>query len=45
MLLRRNGRKPEYLPQVNGKPVVAEPKKKSLTEKNSVPTYKPTNKA
>jgi hypothetical protein len=32
MMLRRNGRKPDYAPQVNGKPVVPQPKKKKLTE-------------
>ena len=32
MMLRRNGRKPDYTPQVNGKPIIKEPKKKKLTE-------------
>lgn len=41
MLLRRKGRKPEVLPEVNGKPVVKAPKTKKLNlepdyEKNTV---------
>ena len=35
MMLRRNNRKPDYTPQVNGKPVAKEPKKKKLTEDKS----------
>ena len=39
MMLRRNNRKPEFTPQVNGKPVEKQPKKKTLTkeEKNTIP--------
>ena len=37
MMLRRNNRKPEYAPQVNGKPVEKEPKKKKLTKEASEP--------
>lgn len=33
MMLRRHNRKPDYTPQVNGKPVQQEPKKRKLTEK------------
>lgn len=33
MMLRRNNRRAEYTPQVNGKPVKQEPKNRSLTEK------------
>lgn len=33
MLLRRNNRRPDYIPQVNGKPVKQEPKNRSLTDK------------
>lgn len=33
MLLRRNNRRPDYNPQVNGKPVKQEPKNRSLTDK------------
>ena len=36
MLLRRKGRKPEVLPEVNGKPVVKAPKTKKL---NLEPDY------
>lgn len=36
MLLRRRNRKPEVEPQVNGKPVVKEPKTKKL---NKEPDY------
>lgn len=39
MMLRRNNRKADYAPQVNGKPVKQEPKNRSLTEK----TVKPIN--
>lgn len=39
MMLRRNNRKADYNPQVNGKPVKQEPKTRSLTEK----TVKPQN--
>ncbi len=35
MLLRRNDRKADRNPTVNGKPVKQEPKKKSLTEKQT----------
>ena len=35
MLLRRHTRTPDYAPQVNGKPVIQEPKKKKLTEKKT----------
>ena len=41
MMLRRNNRKPDYAPQVNGNAVKTEPKKRSLT--NPQPTqYIPT---
>ena len=33
MMLRRNNRKGDYVPQVNGKPVKKEPRNRSLTEK------------
>lgn len=33
MMLRRNNRKGDYTPQVNGKPVKQEPKNRSLTSK------------
>ena len=33
MMLRRNNRRAEYTPQVNGKPVKQEPKNRSLNEK------------
>lgn len=36
MLLRRKGRKPEVMPEVNGKPVVKAPKTKKL---NLEPDY------
>jgi hypothetical protein len=32
MMLRRNNRKADYNPQVNGKPVKKEPKNRSLTD-------------
>ena len=35
MMLRRNNRKADYTPQVNGKPVKQEPKNRSLTEKTA----------
>lgn len=35
MLLRRHDRKADRTPTVNGKPVKQEPKKKSLTEKQT----------
>ena len=35
MLLRRHDRKADHTPTVNGKPVKQEPKKKSLTEKQT----------
>lgn len=38
MMLRRKVRKPDYAPQVNGKPVVQEPKKKSLTKQTKEQT-------
>lgn len=41
MMLRRHNRKPDYAPQVNGKPVVQEPKKKKLTEPKTT-SQKPT---
>lgn len=31
MMLRRRKRTPDYLPQVNGKPIIQEPKKKKVT--------------
>jgi hypothetical protein len=37
MMLRRNNRRAEYTPQVNGKPVKQEPKNRSLTEKTIRP--------
>lgn len=37
MMLRRNSRKPDYTPQVNGKPVKQEPKNRSLTAKTIKP--------
>ena len=37
MMLRRNNRRAEYTPQVNGKPVKQEPKNRSLTEKTVRP--------
>jgi hypothetical protein len=37
MMLRRNNRRAEYTPQVNGKPVKQEPKTRSLTEKTIRP--------
>jgi hypothetical protein len=33
MMLRRNNRRADYTPQVNGKPVKQEPKNRSLTDK------------
>lgn len=33
MMLRRNNRRGDYAPQVNGKPVKSEPKSRSLTSK------------
>jgi hypothetical protein len=50
MMLRRNNRKPDYSPQVNGKSVTKEPKKRSLTDKPATtnggytPKYNPNNK-
>ncbi len=35
MMLRRNNRKPDYTPTVNGKVVESAPKKRSLTPKNT----------
>lgn len=35
MMLRRNNRRAEYTPQVNGKPIKQEPKNRSLTEKTT----------
>jgi hypothetical protein len=37
MMLRRNNRRADYTPQVNGKPVKQEPKNRSLTEKTIRP--------
>ena len=37
MMLRRNNRKADYAPQVNGKPVKQEPNSRSLTEKTIIP--------
>lgn len=37
MMLRRNNRKADYTPQVNGKPVKQEPKNRSLTDKSQRP--------
>lgn len=41
MMLRRHPRKPDYVPMVNGKTVVEEPKKRSLTkeQKDAPKTY------
>ncbi len=36
MMLRRNNRKADYLPEVNGKPVKKEPKSRTLTPTTSV---------
>lgn len=49
MMLRRNNRKPDYAPQVNGKMVEKAPKKRSLTDKpvtntNYTPKYNTPNK-
>ena len=40
MMLRRNNRKPDYTPTVNGKPVEKQPKNRSLTDNK--PKYNPT---
>lgn len=44
MMLRRNNRKPDYTPTVNGKPVVKQPKNRSLTDEKTkyIPTSTPT---
>ena len=42
MMLRRHNRKPDYTPQVNGKPVKEEPKKRSLTKETKENMSKPT---
>ena len=42
MMLRRNNRKADYTPQVNGQAVQSEPKKRSLTTPQPTP-YIPKN--
>lgn len=45
MMLRRNDRKGEYAPTVNKKPVVQEPKNRSLSKKaNTTTSYTNYNK-
>ena len=39
MMLRRNNRKADYVPKVNGKPIEKEPKKRSLTDKQPTINY------
>jgi hypothetical protein len=42
MMLRRNNRRGDYNPTVNGKPVQQEPKTRSLTKKKNTQKSQPT---
>lgn len=43
MMLRRNNRKADYTPTVNGKPVEKQPKNRSLTENKTKVVNTTTN--